>query len=131
MQTPDFIKEMHAASADINQGFSVLKNDASRAAYMCTMFGKYTEEELDKIVLSPAFLEQQMNWREQLHELSLVERQTVIDTEVNKEIRRLVQDLTYVVDNHSLPEESHQVDWQTAALITKKILFLQNTTRYV
>ncbi len=55
-------------SAEINEGYRVLKDPVSRARYLCEINGHPPSERTGS-QLDAAFLEQQMQWRESLEEI--------------------------------------------------------------
>ncbi len=54
-------------SADLNDGVKVLRDPIDRARYVLKLNGVSTDEETDT-VMNPAFLQDQMVWRERLEE---------------------------------------------------------------
>lgn len=54
-------------SANLNEAYQVLKTPSRRARYLLTLQGR--EMPLEATVQDPAFLMQQMQWREELEEL--------------------------------------------------------------
>ncbi len=54
-------------SADLNDGMKVLRDPVDRARYFLKINGVSTDEETDTL-MDPAFLQEQMAWRERLEE---------------------------------------------------------------
>ena len=56
-------------SAQVNEAYRVLKDPLKRAQYLCELAG-YPTENQPNVGLDPAFLMQQMQWRESLEEIT-------------------------------------------------------------
>ena len=56
-------------SAQVNEAYRVLKDPLKRAQYLCELAGYRTENQ-PNVGLDPAFLMQQMQWRESLEEIT-------------------------------------------------------------
>lgn len=72
-------------SARINEAYRVLKDPLKRAQYLCEQAG-YPTENQPNVALEPAFLMQQMQWRETLEEVSDAGHLTSL-AELEQEIR--------------------------------------------
>ena len=107
-------------NAQVNDAYSVLKSPLSRAEYLLSLRGIDLQHE-QKTIKDTAFLMQQMEWREELSEIS---EQTdplsaleSLEDEINQTIKN---DLTKL---RNLLESEHAMAEQNAANIIRQLKF--------
>lgn len=84
-----------------NEAYETLKSDCSRAAYLCRSRGVALEGAA-AVALAPAFLEQQMHWRETLEAAQRTNDLPAIGSlsrEVSGQRTQLVQRIAYLLDD--------------------------------
>lgn len=81
----------------VNEAFSTLKDPVRRAAYWCEQQGHGVNAEYNT-ALSPAFLMQQMEWREALAEATCTDALVALETEVKQCRKRTLEALADAID---------------------------------
>lgn len=84
-------------SSRLNDAHETLKEPLSRAAYMLLLAGRDVYSESETLV-EPAFLEQQMEWREQLEELSTDAQKQQLRADVAAEYQQVAQRTEQALD---------------------------------
>ncbi len=84
-------------SVRINEAYQRLKDPLKRAAYLCEMRGELVNAE-SNTAMPPAFLMQQMEWREALEETQEVGALEDLADEVAAERKRVQQSLGALLD---------------------------------
>jgi molecular chaperone HscB len=101
----------------INEAFRRLKNPLARAAYLCHLHGAEVGAE-SNTAMPPAFLMQQMAWRESLAEADSLEAVDALASEVGRARRETLGTLRRQID------ESDPVDWPAVAGTVRGLMFL-------
>jgi len=99
-----------------NEAYRTLKNPLKRATYLCELHGVYLQAE-SNTALPPAFLMQQMEWREQLeqaqHDPTDLDRlKKNAHNAHQQQIQQIAQQLA-------------QSDYQQAAQLIRQLMFLE------
>jgi molecular chaperone HscB len=81
----------------INEAYQRLKDPLRRAAYLCALRGEPVDEH-SNTAMPPAFLAQQMEWREELDEAGDVASIERLDGEVRAHESRLLDELQATLD---------------------------------
>jgi molecular chaperone HscB len=84
-------------SVRINEAYQRLKDPLKRAAYLCELQGAPVQAE-NNTAMPPAFLMQQMEWRESLDDTESVEGLEALADEVSAEQRRVQKELVRLLD---------------------------------
>jgi molecular chaperone HscB len=100
----------------VNQAHARLKDPLSRAAYLCELRGAAVDAE-NNTAMPPAFLMQQMSWREQLDEAGDMDAVQHLAAEVAGETRRLLDLIATTLDD--------QGDAMAAAPWVRALMFVQ------
>lgn len=99
----------------INEAYQRLKDPLSRAAYLCELRGVAVDAERNT-AMPPAFLMQQMAWREALEETGSAGEIQALDEQIAAEEHRLLAALTDQLDQ--------QQDTATAAAQVRALMFV-------
>ena len=99
----------------INEAYQRLKDPLSRAAYLCELRGVAVDAERNT-AMPPAFLMQQMAWREALEEAGSAAEVQALDEQIAAEEHRLLAALTDQLDQ--------QQDTATAAAQVRALMFV-------
>ncbi|ART81033.1 co-chaperone HscB [Oceanisphaera avium] len=105
-------------AARINDAYTTLKNPLNRAQYLLSLHGVELNAE-QQTLKDPAFLMQQMEWREQLEELSHAPDVLAAILAFEQELQQASQDY-YGQLSHQLT----QAAWQEAADTVRKLKFM-------
>lgn len=81
----------------VNEAYGRLKDALARAAYLCELRGAPIQAE-NNTAMPPAFLMQQMEWREALEDARGVEAVEALDDQVAAAERRLIGDIGRLLD---------------------------------
>lgn len=96
-------------SVRINEAYQRLKDPMRRAAYLCELGGAPIEAE-NNTAMPPAFLMQQMEWREALDEASSLPTLELLHDEVVRAHQEALQECAHLIDvAHDLPKAAQQV----------------------
>lgn len=90
-------------SVRINEGYQRLKDPLKRAAYLCELQGVPVQAE-SNTAMPPAFLMQQMEWREALEDTQDAAGLETLADEVAAERRRVQQSLGQLLDVQQDPQ---------------------------
>lgn len=85
-------------SVRINEAYQRLKDPLKRAAYLCELNGAPVNAE-NNTAMPPAFLMQQMAWREELDEAQSAQDLGHISQQVQRAKRDLLQDIAHLIDD--------------------------------
>jgi len=102
----------------VNEAYRRLKDPLQRAAYLCTLHGIDVEAH-SNTAMPPAFLMQQMEWRESLEEASGLEAVESLADDVTAARRRMLDDIARRID------ESRPVDWPAVAQAVRALMFVE------
>lgn len=120
--TPAAQREAMQWSVRINEAYQRLKNPLQRAAYLCELNGVPIRAE-DNTAMPPAFLMQQMQWREDLDDAqTLAELERMAD-EVATVRREMLQALQHTADT--------QRDHAALAQQVRSLMFVERFGRDV
>lgn len=100
----------------VNEAYQRLKDPLRRAAYLCALNGAAIDAE-DNTAMSPAFLMQQLEWREALEDAPTAERVESIADEVAQQRRSALAQLERTLDTQS--------DWAEAAQQVRALMFVE------
>jgi molecular chaperone HscB len=93
----------------VNEGYQRLKDPLKRAAYLCELRGAPVQAE-NNTAMPPAFLMQQMEWREALDDAaSEAALQALDDDAAQAEVAALAQVQRLLDDNNDAPAAAAQV----------------------
>jgi molecular chaperone HscB len=99
----------------INEAYARLKDPLKRAAYLCELRGVPIDA-TSNTAMPPAFLMQQMAWREALDEAADAAAVEALDEQVADEEAAMLQRLQQTLDDHAEP--------QAAAAQVRALLFV-------
>ena len=85
-------------SVRINEAYQRLKDPLKRAAYLCELNGAPVNAE-NNTAMPPAFLMQQMAWREELDEAQSAQDLERISQQVQRAKRDMLQDIERLIDD--------------------------------
>lgn len=103
-------------SVRINEAYQRLKDPLARAAYLCELHGAPVQAD-NNTAMPPAFLMQQMEWREALEEASSASVVEELADEVAAARRRMLADLQKTADV--------QRDWPALAAQVRALMFVE------
>jgi len=103
-------------SVRINEAYQRLKDPLARAAYLCELHGAPVQAD-NNTAMPPAFLMQQMEWREALEEASSASVVEELADEVAAARRRMLADLQKTADV--------QRDWSALAAQVRALMFVE------
>lgn len=83
----------------VNQAYRRLKDPLQRGAYLCELRGAPIDAE-NNTAMPPAFLMQQMEWREALEEATGVDKVEALDAEVARYQSMQIEGLRRLLDDH-------------------------------
>ncbi|MDQ7744249.1 Fe-S protein assembly co-chaperone HscB [Hydrogenophaga pseudoflava] len=109
-------------SVRINEAYQRLKDPLQRAAYLCELHGASVQAE-NNTAMPPAFLMQQMEWREALEEASSASVVEDLADEVAAARKRLLGELQQTADV--------QQDWAALAGQVRALMFVERFARDV
>jgi molecular chaperone HscB len=87
----------------INEAYARLKDPLKRAAYLCELRGVAIDA-TSNTAMPPAFLMQQMAWREALDEAADAAAVEALDEQVADEEAAMLQRLQQTLDDHAEPQ---------------------------
>jgi molecular chaperone HscB len=99
----------------VNEAYQRLKDPLKRAAYLCELHGMPVQAE-HNTAMPPAFLMQQMAWREALDEATTLPAVEALADEVAERERALHAELAEVIDGRQ--------DWAAAAALVRSLMFV-------
>ena len=102
-------------SVRINEAYQRLKDPLKRAAYLCELNGAPIRAE-DNTAMPPAFLMQQMEWREALEEAAGVPALDALQAEVDAARARALSSLEWLIDEKG--------DYAQAAQQVRALMFI-------
>jgi len=100
----------------VNEAYERLKRPLRRAAYLCELNGVAVAAE-SNTAMPPAFLVQQMNWREALEEATTRADVAVIAGQLDEHRRRAYEDLARALDEDA--------DYAGAAAQVRALMFVE------
>ncbi len=103
-------------SVRVNEAYQRLKHPLRRAAYLCELNGAPIRAE-DNTAMPPAFLMQQMQWREELDEATDAAAIEALQQQMALEKQLLLQQCAQAIDNRS--------DWAQAAQTVRALMFIE------
>jgi len=96
-------------SVRINEAYQRLKDPQRRAAYLCELHGAPIRAE-DNTAMPPAFLMQQMEWREALDDAATASAIDALQAEVDAARARALSALDWLIDEKGdYPQAAQQV----------------------
>ena len=101
----------------INEAYRRLKNPLTRAAYLCSQHGVDLEAE-SNTAMPPAFLMQQMEWREALSEAGTLDAVEALADEVVAARAATLESLQAQIDGAAT------VDWRAVAGTVRGLMFV-------
>jgi len=101
----------------INEAYRRLKNPLARAAYLCSLHGVDLEAE-SNTAMPPAFLMQQMEWRDALSEADTLEAVDALASEVAAARGATLKSLQAQIDGAAT------VDWRAVAGTVRGLMFV-------
>ena len=101
----------------INEAYRRLKNPLARAAYLCSLHGVDLEAE-SNTAMPPAFLMQQMEWRDALSEAGTLDAVDALSDEVLASRNGTLKALQAQIDG------SATVDWRAVAGTVRGLMFV-------
>lgn len=108
-------------NAQVNDGFQILKAPLSRAEYLLNLRGLELQHE-QKTLQDSEFLMQQMEWREQLEDISSANEPLADLDKLDKEIKQIIQNQLNLLEQQlSL---STELGNETSADIIRKLKFM-------
>ena len=102
-------------SVRINEAYQRLKDPLKRAAYLCELNGAPIRAE-DNTAMPPAFLMQQMEWREALEEAAGAPALDALQAEVDAARARALSSLEWLIDEKG--------DYAQAAQQVRALMFI-------
>jgi len=102
-------------SARVNEAYQRLKDPLRRAACLCELAGVPVNAE-DNTAMPPAFLMQQLEWREALDEAGDEAAVEALAREVELRRRAALDELTATIDARA--------DWPAAAMQVRALMFI-------
>lgn len=100
-------------NAQVNDGYQVLKKPLSRAEHILELRGVELRHE-QRTMQDPAFLMQQMEWREQLEELDVssdpVDVLEDLDDEINNQIKAHLKSLEELLNDNTSEQDNKAAD---------------------
>ncbi len=109
-------------SVRINQAYQRLKDPLKRAAYLCELHGAAVNAE-NNTAMSGAFLQQQMQWREELDETSEAVALSELAAQVATAHHQLLQQCEALLDQ--------QQDYKEAVQRVRALMFVERFARDV
>ncbi|MCW5652760.1 Fe-S protein assembly co-chaperone HscB [Hydrogenophaga sp.] len=109
-------------SVRINEAYQRLKDPLKRAAYLCELHGAPVRAE-DNTAMPPAFLMQQMQWREDLEDATTPDALERMADEVAGARRTMLEELRMTADE--------QQDWPALARQVRALMFVERFARDV
>ncbi len=109
-------------SVRINEAYQRLKDPLKRAAYLCELRGVPVQAE-SNTAMPPAFLMQQMEWRETLEDTDAVDALEDLADEVTAERKRVQQSLGRLLDEAA--------DTQAAVGQVRALMFIERFAQEV
>lgn len=100
----------------VNEAYQRLKDPVKRAAYLCELAGVAVQSE-SNTAMPPAFLMQQMEWREALEEARSPEAVEQLADEVAARRRAMLDALQSLIDQHP--------DFTAAAQQVRALMFVE------
>ena len=107
-------------SVRVNEAYRRLKDPISRGAYLCELAGVPIDAERNT-AMAPAFLMQQMAWREALEEAGTAQAVAGLEAQVRAESRVLQAQLAGLIDGQA----DKAPDLQAAAQQVRALMFVQ------
>jgi molecular chaperone HscB len=106
----------------VNEAYRRLKDPLARATYLCELAGHRLDPH-DNQALPPAFLVQQMEWREALADASSADAVKALDAEVNAQLQALRDDVQADLDlRHDAPAAAPKLrQWMFLARLREEI----------
>ena len=101
----------------INEAYRRLKNPLARAAYLCALHGVDLEAE-SNTAMPPAFLMQQMEWRDALSEAGSLDQVDTLADEVAASRNATLKSLQAQIDGAA------SVDWRQVAGTVRGLMFV-------
>jgi len=101
----------------INEAYRRLKNPLARAAYLCSLHGVDLEAE-SNTAMPPAFLMQQMEWRDALSEAATLDAVDALSDEVAAARAATLKSLQALIDGAA------NVDWRAVAATVRGLMFV-------
>jgi len=101
----------------INEAYRRLKNPLTRAAYLCSLHGVDLEAE-SNTAMPPAFLMQQMEWRDALSEAVTLDAVDALADEVAASRKATLESLQAQIDGAAA------VDWRAVAGSVRGLMFV-------
>ena len=101
----------------INEAYRRLKNPLARAAYLCALHGVDLEAE-SNTAMPPAFLMQQMEWRDALSEAATLDAVDALADEVVASRNATLESLQSQIDGTA------GVDWRAVAGTVRGLMFV-------
>jgi molecular chaperone HscB len=101
----------------INEAYRRLKNPLARAAYLCSLHGVDLEAE-SNTAMPPAFLMQQMEWRDALSEAGTLDAVDALTDEVMAARNATLKSLQAQIDGAAT------VDWRAVAGTVRGLMFV-------
>lgn len=92
----------------INEAYRRLKDPLQRAALLCELGGAPIEAERNT-AMPPAFLMQQMAWRESLEEARTVEQIQALDSQIAEQERAMSEQVRQALDERQEPAVAAQL----------------------
>lgn len=99
-----------------NEAFDTLKSPVNRAQYLLQLHAPELTEQEARVPLPPAFLMQQMEWREALDEARTLEAVEALADDVSAAERRMLLQLGTLIDERQ--------DWPAAAGQVRALMFV-------
>lgn len=100
----------------VNEAYQRLKDPLRRAAYLCELNGMPVDAE-NNTAMPPAFLMQQMEWREALDEAAGVQQVEALADDVAAHRRAALAALEQAIDAHG--------DWAAASQQVRALMFVE------
>ena len=101
----------------INEAYRRLKNPLARAAYLCSLHGVDLEAE-SNTAMPPAFLMQQMEWRDALSEAGTLDAVDALADDVSAARGATLKSLQAQIDGAA------SVDWRAVAGTVRGLMFV-------
>jgi molecular chaperone HscB len=100
----------------VNEAYQRLKDPLKRAAYLCELHGAPVKAE-DNTAMPPAFLMQQLEWRESLEDAKTGDQVESLADEVAAHHRAALASLEQAIDTRA--------DWAAAAQQVRALMFVE------